>query len=661
MLYLLLWSWCLVQAFDCIYRTTISLWCPNRIIGLPIRAQTSEAMLWHVLSYLLSIIPLECCAEFTTDPSFGLVCIFWVAKILLISFGLHSLLWIYRGRCDELLRMPANARCVGRCRIARRFRPQPYGLNWTGVILLCHIATAEFVHIGANLSGPTFGPEAVHQDPEFSWSCGTQQSTTGNIYGICQPEDYAAPSILALQSELELQEPGSCSEDDWTDYAAAPQQRRANSALDGLASFVPHFEEHRLYSGEHPNFVGIALMQQDLVVHRDYLHDYAFSGVDTFLTPVRESRVILRSYFHAWHDRDRALRNYKQQILIRSQPCEEQVFEIWAEHLRRADMCIVPIRPLPNLGLGQVPVVLVVDHDEHVLPLLFDYTSDARVFTASAWSDCSDGFPEVRDLFDLLVPENLCRTDTECMIRANGRQYLPGRAVPLYEGIFIFLIEENLDDTDTQQSVSTMFDSATQSSSLARASSDASVMQQGAPSVATIEAGIVDGDYYYFDVDDQEQLIIIGATIDQETIYRIFQNIATVSTHFEQVDNMLFEARTYFEALQRRLKLVLVVVVVVEWYDGGQFQLDDDVISEWRWIANEIRWVLFDHFPPHLMCILTYGQSYQTCRPQSKKETMTIMYWWTMIAQLRCGLRLLSFRIQKNQTLKGWLSDCSPR
>ena len=598
MLYLLLWSWCLVQAFDGICKTASFLWYSQRIIGLPSRAQTVAAIPWQILSYVLTIYPLELCAEFSRDPSLGFCCVLWLSKFLFGSICCYALLWIYRGRFDELLYMPASARYVGGSRRSYKSRPQPYGLKWTGILLLCQLGAAEIVSSGTNFANHAIGSETAQPDTDFSWSCGTQLSFAGGI-DLCHLEDHVAQPNLHGRLEPELQMPGDLHVN-WFAEATAPHMRRANSVtLDDLAGFEPRFEEHMLCSGERQNDE-LSLMQNDLVSHRDYLHDYAFSVLDTFITPVRENRIILRSYFHAWRDRGRSSRNYKEQILLRSQPFEGQVYAFWAEHVNRQDLRIVPIRPLPNLGMGQVPVVLVVDHDdEHVLPLLFDYTSDARVFTASGWCDCTDGYPEMRDLFDLLVPENLCRTESDCIIRANGRQYLPGREVPLYEGIFIFLIEENLDDTDTQQSVSTIFGTATGSSSREMVSSDASVLQQGEPSVASVEAGIVNDDYYYFDIDDHDRLIIVGTTIEQETVYRIFQNIATVSTHFDQVGNMLFEARTFQEAMQRRLRIVFVIVGN-EWFDGGQLDLDDDVISEWRWLASEIRWILFDHFPPHV-------------------------------------------------------------
>lgn len=70
------------------------------------------------------------------------------------------------------------------------------------------------------------------------------------------------------------------------------------------------------------------------------------------------------------------------------------------------------MRPIPDFGNGPKPHILVLDHDsEQVAPVLFDYVSDARVFTGTGLVDCQDGYPEVRDLFDLLIPNNECRTE----------------------------------------------------------------------------------------------------------------------------------------------------------------------------------------------------------------------------------------------------------
>lgn len=110
-------------------------------------------------------------------------------------------------------------------------------------------------------------------------------------------------------------------------------------------------------------------------------------------------------------------------------------------------------------GGGAAPHVLVLDHDsEQVLPVLYDYTSDDRVFTGIALVDCQRGFPEVIRLYDLLVPGHACRTQTSCLVRANGRRYVPGQIVMLYEGIFLQLDEEDLDAETSPDATSTEYD-----------------------------------------------------------------------------------------------------------------------------------------------------------------------------------------------------------
>ena len=104
------------------------------------------------------------------------------------------------------------------------------------------------------------------------------------------------------------------------------------------------------------------------------------------------------------------MRNRLPVALHRNTPAVLQIASRWAQQVPIDRIRLVPVMPVPDIGGGPIPHILVLDHDsEQVLPVLFDYTSDNRVFTGTGLVNCQNGFPEVRELFDVLVPGHACR------------------------------------------------------------------------------------------------------------------------------------------------------------------------------------------------------------------------------------------------------------
>ena len=210
--------------------------------------------------------------------------------------------------------------------------------------------------------------------------------------------------------------------------------------------------------------------------HYDPLTLYAFVGEDPFFGDTAEGQVTVETYCQSWQHREGPRRDHRPIIVRKSSPVATQIARVWNMHLDVPNMRLVAVRPMPDFGLVAQPTVLVLDWEsEQVLPVLFDYTSDDRVFTDTGLVDCTLGFPQVNDIFDLLVPDNDCRSDTSCLIRANGRHYVPGQIVVLYEGIFIRLDEQDLQETTTEEVVSTDYDPAASSASTHGISSNASL------------------------------------------------------------------------------------------------------------------------------------------------------------------------------------------
>lgn len=251
----------------------------------------------------------------------------------------------------------------------------------------------------------------------------------------------------------------------------------------------------------------------------DPLTMYVFVWEDPFFGDIAEGQATVEAYCHLWHDREGPRRDHRPIIVRKSSPVATQIAQVWNPHIQVPSMRLVPVRPVPDFGLGAQPTVLVLDRESgQVVPVLFDYTSDDRVFTGTGLVDCTLGFPQVNAIFDLLVPDNDCRGDASCLVRANGRHYAPGQTVMLYEGIFIRLGEQDLQETTTEEVMSTDYDPAASAASTHGISSDASLR----PEVPTSEPAYSESEVLpltattgpFFDLDSEGTLIVVDQDID---------------------------------------------------------------------------------------------------------------------------------------------------
>ena len=347
-----------------------------------------------------------------------------------------------------------------------------------------------------------------------------------------------------------------------------------------------------------------SLMQMDPVQygHYDPMTLYAFVGEDPFFGDTAEGQATVETYCHTWQRREGPRRDHRPVIVRKSSPVATQITRVWNMHLDVPNMRLVAVRPMPDFGLGAQPTVLVLDWEsQQALPVLFDYTSDDRVFMGTGIVDCTLGFPQVNDIFDLLVPDNDCRGDTSCLIRANGRHYVPGQIVMLYEGIFIRLDEQDLHETTTDEVVSTDYDPAASSASTHGISSDASLR----PEVPASEPAHSESEILpltattgpFFDLDAEGTLIVVDQDIDANTAYQWFAALAVQRTVFLQYDRLLAEFRG-----QRASDAGRVVVFVVVGNDWSTAQYMNYQANEQDHLATlgQMRLALFDEFPVHV-------------------------------------------------------------
>lgn len=330
----------------------------------------------------------------------------------------------------------------------------------------------------------------------------------------------------------------------------------------------------------------------------DMVNRYAFSHVGMFITdpPVDTSNI--ETYCHLWRDRNIPKRDRQPVILRRAGSARYQLAAVWATVIHPDQLRLVPVRPIPDFGLGPSPTVLALDYEEdQVIPVLFDYTSDNRVFTGTGLIDCAVGFPEVRALFDHLVPDNRCRTETSCIVRANGRHFVPGQHVMLYEGIFLRLDEEDLDATTTEDVVSTDYEAGASHESTTGISSDTSM--QPLPPGSAVEQSWADfvplwaTTGPFFDRTSEGTLFVVDHDLDPEVALGWFEAIATQRTIFQQIDQF------YLESPDTPASMVFFVVGN-EWHNSG-FLSRPPPISDHMAFMGAIRNSLFDEFPVHVL------------------------------------------------------------
>ena len=342
-------------------------------------------------------------------------------------------------------------------------------------------------------------------------------------------------------------------------------------------------------------------MQVSMARHEQYdpMTTYIFAGQDPFFGDTAEGQATVETYCHLWQDRDRSCRDHRPIVVSKASPATPQIAAVWRSQVQEQHMKLIPVRPIPDFGLGPQPTVIVLDgENEQVIPVLFDYTSDVRVFTGTGLVDCSLGFPQVNAIFDLLVNE--CRTDTSCLIRANGRQYVPGQTVMLYAGIFMRLDEQDLDETTTEDVIGTDYDPAASATSTHGVSSNASVRPEIASETAQSESEVLPLTATtgpFFDLDSQGTLMVVDQDIDPDMALQWFSAIAVQRTSFPHYDRLLAELRN--GPNQGTWHGIVFVIADTDWSAAQymQFQLDErDHLAT----IGHMRFVLFDEFPVHV-------------------------------------------------------------
>ena len=330
----------------------------------------------------------------------------------------------------------------------------------------------------------------------------------------------------------------------------------------------------------------------------DHILIYAFASTDPFFADT-STQARVESYCHLWAERDGPMRNRLPIVLNRNSPATAQIAVRWSHLVPLSLIRLVPVRPVPDMGGVAVPHVLVLDRDsEQVLPVLYDYTSDDRVFTGSALVDCQRGFPEMIRLFDLLVPGHACRTQTSCLVRANGRHYVPGQIVMLYEGIFLQLDEDDLEAETTTDATSTDYGQTDSRTSTNALSSDLSL--QPGPAVSDSNGTGAPGLPLagpFFDADDDGALFIVDHDLAPEVVLEWFQAIAVQRTTFPQFDHFMVEMRAYTDI--SNFLGVAMVIVGSEWSEA--IRTTSFVTQETHMMVyGVVRRALFDDFPVHV-------------------------------------------------------------
>lgn len=310
-------------------------------------------------------------------------------------------------------------------------------------------------------------------------------------------------------------------------------------------------------------------MQSQMHGHPEYdiISRYAFAHEDLIFTDPPVDTTNLDTYCHLWRDRNVPKRDRQIAMLRRAGLARQQLAMVWGRVINPDQLRLVPVRPVPDFGRGPSPTVLALDHeDEQVSPILFDYTSDNRVFTGTGLLDCTAGFPEVRNVFDHLVPDNRRRTETSCLIRANGRHYVPGQRVMLYEGILLRLDEEDLDETTTEDVASTEYEAGASHESTPGISSDVSM--QPLPPGSEVEQSWSDfvplwaTTGPFFDRTSEGYLFVVDHDLDPTTALEWFEAIATQRTMFQQIDQFFLEYQGVPDCL-------VFLVVGNEWHSSA--------------------------------------------------------------------------------------------
>ena len=330
-------------------------------------------------------------------------------------------------------------------------------------------------------------------------------------------------------------------------------------------------QDRRGYNDDHALMQALAFPR--MPVH--HVVQYVYSSRSGFISQHRDRTILVRAYLHLWRDRGVPRRAYR---FIRLRPDSDphlRVAETWTEHefLYRRRPFIVPVKPMPYLTQEPTPVWLITDHDsEHFVLSLVDYTSEERVFTASALINGQQGFPLAVAIFQQLIPENTCTTRTYCFIRANGRHYTQRQAVPLYGGIFLQLYEEPEESDPSSSCDSTMDPTDSDSSSTIETTSEQESIEEP-PNDVDMDEMVLFQQYplptQIFAMTDDGQVTVEGEQVTPWDAWDQFAAQMARVTIISGIEQALQEARAFWQARGEHPKFV-VVVANEHWLDGFQ-------------------------------------------------------------------------------------------
>ena len=187
----------------------------------------------------------------------------------------------------------------------------------------------------------------------------------------------------------------------------------------------------------------------------------------------------------------------------------------------------------------------------------------------------------------------LAVSKTSCLVRANGRHYVPGQIVILHEGIFIQLDEQDLDATTTDNATSTDYDPEASRTSTTALSSDLSLQPAPAASESdfhgTVGSPVPSLLGPFFDVDQDGALYVAGHDFDPEVVLQWFHAIAVQRTAFVQYDKQITEFQNH--AGVNEFVGIVLVVTGSDWSDVIQvptFDSSDTHFAVYGTFSREI-------------------------------------------------------------------------
>ena len=171
-------------------------------------------------------------------------------------------------------------------------------------------------------------------------------------------------------------------------------------------------------------------------------------------------------------------------------PLGHNIRSRWVHTFGRRSCYIFPVWPSPSSGRGPEPHYIVTTYTGHgLIPALIEYET-ARSFRQASFVFRTHNWLSVQQVFDQVNPQNQCPWGAECTLRCGDAFYEWHQYVPLYEGIFLRLMEIERDDSTDESATCDNSEDLEQMSSVEAVSSrdesfeeeHVSFMQSGAPS-----------------------------------------------------------------------------------------------------------------------------------------------------------------------------------